>query len=590
MILKLNNIPKDLSEKIHNLTEAPGVYLYKDVNDLVIYVGKAKNLKKRVSSYFYRTSGVIFVKHIKNLDVIVTNSELESLILEQNLIKKYQPKYNVLFRDDKKYPYIVLTEEKFPRLLYLRKIDKKLKGKYFGPFPDGVYALEIYKILNRIFPLRKCYIMPKKTCIYYDIGQCLAPCVNDVNPSRYDEYKKEINNFFSSNDDKIIDFLYKKIEYCSNKMLYESAHKYNNLLESIKKNIKHSKNIVELQVKSDWDVIGYFFDSSYIVFSVLVFRAGRLLNTISKIYVFNNDVDSLLKTFIYSYYLNNIPGKYVLTKTTESSDLEFLQNKFNFKLLKYNPKNKKYFDLACNNAKNYLKMNKFSKIHQIERQDNAWHELENLVGKKINYIDIYDNSNIAGKRFVSGVITYFQGNKINNLTRKFNLPNDIKDDLGAFTFVVQKKMLSKSLVKPDLIIVDGGKAQVNAIKQGLKLINIPTFLVLGLCKDKSHKTNYLFFNNKSIYLDKSSDLFLYLMYIQEDIHKTIITFFRKKQINSLFLTELSKIPGVGIKTAHKLIDFYGDIRKIKESKLFVLKNIVGNEKTAENILKYFNDK
>ena len=302
---------------------------------------KAKNLKKRIKSYFSNSKKVIFFKYINDFSFIITNSELESLILEQSLIKQYNPRFNILFKDDKHYPYIHISNEDYPRLSYLRKINKKKKGKFYGPFPDGIGAFEIFNLLNKIFPLRKCINMPKSSCIYYDLQQCLAPCIYEIDKNIYKNITKQIDNFFCGKTEWIENYLEQKINNSSKKYQYEKAKKYLKLLRNVR--LIKNRTIIQFNDYVDRDILGFYIHEKVIYFCLLIFKSGKLINTIYRTFIFNDNINDLSNSFLYKFYKNNTLPKYIISKNI---DFGLICKIYNIRNVKLKFKNKGFIFIS----------------------------------------------------------------------------------------------------------------------------------------------------------------------------------------------------------------------------------------------------
>lgn len=575
-----------LAFTLKNISIKPGVYLFINDNGIIIYIGKANNLKKRVSSYFTHKNNILFFNHIYDVKTIITNNWIDALILEQNLIKKYQPKFNVLFKDDKKYPYICITDETYPRIIYTRKISKKGKMIYFGPFPDGLNAKKIFELLNRIFPFRKCNNLPKKPCIYYDLKQCLAPCINKVEPEIYIKYKRQISDFFQNDESYVVEYLNNKIDILSKKYEYEKANDTLKLLNNLK-NWLSSKRVSELQINKNIDVVGIYMYDNYLCVSLLIYRNGHLLNSISNIFVNINNISDCIDTFLFSYYSKNIVPNFIFFNN--KLNINNILNYFNIKSLK-----KTLPDLiltANKNAEEYLKSNYKSFIQYYSNNEKAWKLLQNICNiKTLKYLEIFDNSNINNANYVSACNLYYYSNPISELSRKYLLSENIKSDYEAMQSVVVRRVSTWTTNKyhPDVIIVDGGKQQISAVKKQLFKMNISNILVIGLVKNNKHKTSYLLVEDKHIDIKSVPVLYNYLFILQDKVHKYAVSYFRQKHTKNIFSNELQNIPLIGKQSIKKLLNNFSDINSIKTASLDDLTLVLNNKKIASSIYNYYN--
>ena len=398
------HIDKLLSTVPHN----PGCYLMKDKQGCIIYVGKSKNLKNRLSSYFKQShtgKTMMLVRDIYDFEYILTNSEVESLLLELNLIKKYTPKYNILYKDDKSYPYIELTNDKYPRLLIVRNPNLKRGGnrKLFGPYPNIGAAKKVVEILNRLYPLRKCKNMPKKECLYYHIGECLGYCIHEVNPDVISEMKEEIIAFFNGNSDMVIAKLENKMQMFSDRLQFEKALEYREILDYIKITLEKQK--VELDDNYDRDIIGYYEEDNYLSINILFIRGGKLLDKKSNIFPMIGDVSEEVNNYVSNFY-DKHQTKVKEVMVPDIIDKELMHDTFNLNFITpQKGTKKKILDLAYDNAKNYYN-EQISLIKKDEKAlNNSLNELASLLAiDKCNHIEMFDNAHIFGAFNVSGMV------------------------------------------------------------------------------------------------------------------------------------------------------------------------------------------
>ena len=579
-----------IKEKLSLLPDKPGCYLMKDKNGVIIYVGKAKNLKRRVNSYFNRThtgKTSVLVSNIVDFEYIITNSELESLLLEINLIKKHTPKYNVLLKDDKSYPYIELTDEKVPRLLIVRpnKLRKK-NVKLYGPYPNVTAARKTIELLNRLYPLRKCTTMPKKECLYYHLGECLGYCIHKIDESKIKELTDEITKFLKGDDSIVLSKIDNTMEECINKLNFEKAKELKELKDFI--SITLRKQLIDLNDNIDRDVFGYATYKDYIAIQVLFIRGGKLLERKSSIYpIIMDEVDDLT-LYISSFYdKNNIKPKEILIPDIIDDNL--IKEVLGINVIKpIKGKKKELVELANSNALNVLK----EKFELIKTNDenalNACIELKNLLGiDSTNKIEAFDNSHLFGTYSVSGMVTFTLGLPDKNNYRKYKINSEHFDDFHVMKEVIYRRyfrVLMDNLEKPDLIIVDGGKAQITAATEVLKSLNLD-IPVCGLVKNDKHRTNEILFNDKLYPIDKTSNLFHMLERIQDEVHNYAISYHKQIRSKGALSSVLDNVPGIGDKRKKMLLKKYSNMNKMKEATLEELKEILP-EDTAYNLYEF----
>ena len=579
-----------LKEKLSLLPDKPGCYLMKDKNGVIIYVGKAKNLKRRVNSYFNRThtgKTSVLVSNIVDFEYIITNSELESLLLEINLIKEYTPKYNVLLKDDKSYPYIELTDEKVPRLLIVRPNKLRKKNiKLYGPYPNVTAARKTIELLNRLYPLRKCTVMPKKECLYYHIGECLGYCTHKIEESKIKEITDEITKFLKGDDSVVLNKIDIEIENCINKLNFEKAKELNELKEFI--NITLRKQLIDLNDNVDRDIFGYAVYKGYIGIQVLFLRGGKLVERKSNIYpIIMDEVDDLT-LYISSFYdKNNIKPKEILVP--DIIDENLIKDVLNVNVYKpVKGKKKELVEMANKNALNILE----EKFELIKTNDenalNACIELKNLLGiDSANKIEAFDNSHLFGTYSVSGMITFTLGLPDKNNYRKYKITSEHFDDFHVMKQVIYRRyfrVLMDNLERPDLIIVDGGKAQITAATTVLNDLNL-NIPVCGLVKNDKHRTSEILFNDKLYPVDKTSNLFHMLERIQDEVHNYAISYHKQIRSKGALSSVLDEIPGIGDKRKKLLLKKYSSMNKMKEATLEELKDILPDD-VAYNLYEF----
>ena len=585
----MNKIDELLSTTPHK----PGCYLMKDKNGCIIYVGKSKNLKNRLSSYFKQAhtgKTMMLVRDIVEFEYILTNSEVESLLLELNLIKKYTPKYNILYKDDKSYPYIELTNDKIPRLLIVRNPNLKRGGnrKLFGPYPNIGAAKKVVEILNRLYPLKKCKNMPKKECLYYHIGECLGYCINDVEESIINQMKEEIIAFFNGNSDIVISKLEQKMHSASDKLQFEKAIEYKEILDYI--NITLEKQKVELDDNYDRDVIGYYEKDNYLAINILFIRGGKLLDKKSNIFPMIDDLTEEVNNYISNFY-DKHPTKVKEVMVPDIVNIEIFKETFNLNFMTpQKGTKKKILDLAFENAKNYYN----EQISLIKKDEKALseslEELSNLLHiESCNHIEIFDNAHIFGEFNVSGMVTFIDGKKAPQLYRKYKISVDTNDDYGTMREVIYRRyfrVLKDKLERPDLILVDGGIGQVNVAREVISDLgmNIP---VAGLKKDDKHNTSMLLgrYPLEEIPIKKDSYLFLLLTKMQDEVHRYTITYHKDIRSKGALSSILDNIDGIGEVRKKNILKKYHTIDKMKDASIEELKEIMP-ENIAYNFLEY----
>ncbi len=577
-----------LKDKLKLLPNKPGCYLMKDKSGVVIYVGKAKILKSRVNSYFNnKNTGktALLVSNIFDIDFIVTKSELEALLLEINLIKEYTPKYNIMLRDDKTYPYIEITNELIPRLVITRIKNKKKRGKLFGPYPNVYAARKVVEILNRIYPTRKCSNLPKRPCLYYHIGECLGYCFKEVDKSIIDNMFDEITKFLNGNHSIVTNKLKEEMVNYSNKLNFEKAKEMKDYIDYIDITLK-AQNI-DLKDTIDRDIFGYYKQSNYVSIKVLSLREGKLVEASSETFEIIDDLEEELTYYISIYYDKFYKPKEILI--TSNLDKDLIEKTTNIKtIIPIKGKKKELLDMACNNAKISLEQELELLRKKDESIKEALEELKNLLKlDNVNRIEAFDNSHLFGTFTVSGMVVFTLGKPDKKEYRKYKIISESKDDYNIMKELIYRRyfrVLMYKLERPNLIIVDGGKAQINATKEVLNSLNL-NIPICGLVKDNKHSTRALIYNDVEININKNSSLFHLLERIQDEVHKFTITYHKNLRSKGLFSSILDEIPGVGEVTKKKILKEY-DINKLKELSLEEL-NKDFNKNVSKNIYEYF---
>ncbi len=564
-----------IDKKLALVPHKPGCYLMKDKNGIIIYVGKSKNLKNRLSSYFkasHTGKTAMLVRDIVDFDYVITSSELESLLLEINLIKKHDPKYNILLRDDKSYPYIEITNEKAFRLKIVRnpRIKKGGNNKLFGPYPNVTAAKRVVDMLNRIYPLRKCKNYEKKVCLYYHIKECLGYCEYKVADDVIENMRSEIISFFNGNSSVVTKRLETLMHNASEKLQFERAMEYKDLLEYV--SITLEKQKVELDDNINRDVIGYYFKDGYMVVAMLFIRGGKLLDHNTNIFPMIDEVYEELMTYISKFYdKHKIKPREVIVPDIVSVDV--LKNAFeiNFFVPKRGKK-KNLLDLASENARNYYNEQMTLILKDDERTSKSLEELANILEiSSVRRIELFDNSNLFGTFNVSGMVVFIDGKPCKNEYRKFKITNDVNDDYGTMREVIYRRyfrVLKDNLPPPDLIIVDGGEGQLNVARSVLRELdlNIPT---AGLKKDDKHNTNTLVGLDpiRVLEVDKRSNLFFLLTKMQDEVHNFTINYHRQIRSKGLISSVLDNIEGIGEVRKNKLLKKYRSVSAIKKANI-----------------------
>ena len=593
------NIKNHIKQKLSLVPELPGSYQMKNKGNVIIYVGKAKNLKNRLKSYFTGTvtgKTLMLVNDIVDFEYIVTNSELESLILEITLIKKYNPKYNILLKDDKSYPYIELTDEIYPTIKVVRNLNKKKnknksKSKYFGPYPNVMAARKTVNIINRVYPLRKCNRMGKDICLYYHIGECLGYCKKEnIDIEKLSSMKNEIISFLNGNKEIISKKIKNEMEIASQNLNFERAIELKSMLEDI--NITLKKQTIILNKNYTCDIFGYYKHNNYLSVQVFFIRDGVLFGHHSDIFTIVEEKEEAIIEYIIKFYeKGNLLPKEIFVN--ELVDCDILNSYLNIKVSIPKKGNiKKLLILANDNARNLLN----EKEEIISKDDKtrliALNELKDILKlKKLYRIEAFDNSHLFGTFYVGGMVVFdnFIPNK--SLYRKFKISIEVKDDLSAMKEVIYRRyyrVIMENLEQPDLIIVDGGIQQVKVAYEVIKSLNLD-IPIIGLKKDDKHRTNTVIdWNFNEISLNSKSNLFLFLTKIQDEVHNYAISYHRNIKTKGMLSSILSMVSGIGEVRKKELLKKYGSLKKIKMAPLNELEKILG-ENIAKNLQEYLNN-
>ena len=584
-------VKEHIKNKLSLLPRKPGCYLMKDTTGKIIYVGKAKILKNRVSSYFNGSKTgktKALVSNIVDFEYIVTETEKEAFLLEINLIKEYDPKYNIIFRDDKSYPYIMLTTNPYPKLEVIRPKRKKYKNaKLFGPYPSSYAARNIVNMLNRIYPLQKCKHFEDKLCLYYHIGECLGYCQKKIDNDKLEQMTKEITSFLYGNYDDITRKLKNAMMEASNKLEFEKAKEIKDLLDYIQKVLEKQK--IDLTDNINRDIFNYYINDDFISIQVLHLRNGNLVERNSYIYEINEDKEEIISNFILSFYENNndIPKEILLPDEIES---EILESILEIKIIKptRGPK-KKLLEMAKENAKIKLEEKIDLVKNDLNRTIKANEELSELLGINIHRIESFDNSHLFGTYTVSGMVVFVDGKPSKKDYRKYKIIGDIKDDYHLMIQTVERRyarVINDNLIKPDLILTDGGIIQINATKEVLDnlYLDIPVY---GMKKNDKHRICALVdYNNNEIPIEKNSNLFHYLEKISEEVHRFAISYHKDIRSKGSLTSILDNIPGIGTKRRNLLIKNFKTIDNIKNATIEELSKYIPIEvaKTIKSTL------
>lgn len=641
---------ENIRHKLALLPDQPGCYLMKNHEGTIIYVGKAKVLKNRVRSYFtgsHNGKTQMLVSEIRDFEYIVTGSNMEALILECNLIKTHQPRFNVLLKDDKTYPYLKITNEEHPRLEVTRRVLKD-KAKYFGPYPNAYAAQQTKKLLDRMYPLRKCGVMPKEVCLYYHMGQCLAPCVKEVPKSAYEQITGEITSFLSGGHEEIKKELQRKMQEAAEDLYFERA-------KELRDQIIHIDTLMEKQKITttdtrDRDVFGYAVDKGWMCVQILYMRQGKMVQRNKSVFPFYGDAHSDFMSFIAQYYSDNpalpqeilLPGPLLAEETgsetatgsvgdqgardageaaetekkltTDTSEEQrevlvqaqaeaaglvdaaggaaALQEWLGVKVhVPQRGLKKQMVGMASDNAKVSLD-EKFRLIERDEERTSvAAANLGEVIGlQSLNRIEAFDNSNIQGANPVSAMVVFTNGKPDKKEYRKYKIRTvQGPDDYDTMREVIRRRyerVLKENLPLPDLIVVDGGKGQISAAIDVLEN-ELGLFVpVCGLVKDAKHKTAQLMVGDppEPVSLPRDSQEFYLLQRIQDEVHRFAISFHREQRGKSMVTSKLDSIPGIGEKRRKMLLKHFGSVKKIKEASVEDFKPLSIGEKLATEIL------
>jgi len=584
-----------IKDKLALLPDRPGCYLMKNEEGQIIYVGKAKVLKNRVRSYFtgsHDAKTQRLVIDIVDFEYIVTESAMEALILENHLIKKYRPKYNIMLKDDKTYPYIKLTQGEHPRLEVTRKVIKD-NAKYFGPYPNAGAAQQVKRLLDKLYPLRKCKNLKERVCLYYHMGQCLAPCEYEVNQQTYQEITNKITRFLQGDYKDLKQELKENMEQAAENLEFERAKEYRDQLKDIEAIM--SKQIISLNDQVDRDIFGFYIDKGWMCIQIFFMRQGNLIERDVSIMPYYGTAEEDFMSYVTQFYFEHpvLPKEILLPDNIETELIEeWLQIKV--RQPQRGPK-RKLVEMASNNAEVAL-----TEKFRLEARDEAKTTLaiERLglelgIGR-LHRIESFDNSNIQGTDAVSAMVVFIDGKPDKSSYRKYKIKTvEGPDDYESMREVIRRRytrLLREGLTMPDLIIVDGGKGQIHAAVDVLEN-ELGLFIpVAGLRKNEKHKTSELLIGEPPlpVHLERNSQEFYLLQRIQDEVHRFAITFHRQTRKKTLLYSQLDEINGIGAKRKKLLLSHFGSLKKIKEATIEEYRQLGIGDKLAKEIKKALN--
>ena len=584
-----------LKEALKRVPQKPGSYQMLDANGVIIYVGKAKNLKARLTSYFtgshdHKTTKMLTL--IDRFEYIVTNTEIEALILELDLIKKHQPRFNILLRDDKSYPYIEITKEKHPKLQVTRRVNRNNKN-LFGPYPNAKAARETLKILNQLYPLRKCQTLPKEPCLYYHIGQCMAPCIKKVEPETYQTITAEIARFLKGEVKGVVETLKQKMQDASENLAFERAQEYKDAIAAIE--LTTQRQAMQLNDTVDRDILAIAHNDDSVAIEFFFVRAGKIAATDKKIAPYYIDAwDEALSAILQFYDFYPKPKEIFISEASLQAPLEAI-----LEVPVKTPQRgikKQMMDVAILNAHDALDNQDKQLKASHDQTFGALDELADMLGIPTPYrMEAFDNSHIKGEYPVSGMVVFVNGAPERQSYRKYKLAESDRQrgDTEMMEEVIYRRyrrVLMEQLTPPDLIVVDGGIHQINITKKVLAdlHLNIP---LVGLAKSADHKTSYLIDADGTTYeLKKNTHVFRLLGKLQEEVHRFTLTFHQHLRGKAVFESILDTIEGVGDVTKKKLLETFKTIDHIRTASDEALKKLGIPQKTIEHIKETLNPK
>ena len=575
-----------LQKKLELLPDNPGSYLYKDNIGEIIYVGKAKNLKNRVKSYFTGTHNKktqTLVSKIEDLEYIIVNSEKEALLLENNLIKKYRPYFNIRLKDDKSYPYLMITKEEHPRLLMTRKYKKNNKNIYFGPYVDIKSATEVKKILDKIYPLRKCNPVEKRPCMYYQIGECIGPCAKKITADDYKSQISKIKSFLTGNTKEILADLQSKMQEHIKNLEFEAAGQVHNYIKSIEVSVQNQ--VVADSTNVDRDYIGFTFNNDYICIQIFLSRLGNIIERKVEYFNLYDTPEEILYSYLLQYYaLNKLPKEIYI----DELDGNLLSDVVDCKvIIPKRGNHRKILDTVKENATYYLNNNlAIEELKERKLQVTLNNIAEKLGVNSINSIDAFDNSNIMGVDAVSVKVNFTNGKKNTYNYRKFK----IDESMGINDVQTMKEVLYRNYkdrkTNTELLIVDGGKNHLNvAIDVVHNTLGLKQIKIIGLAKNDKHITEYIITDDYEIIeFPKTSAEYLFLKQIQDEVHRFAITYHRATKNKNMYKSSLDDIQGIGKVRKNLLLKSFSSLEEIKNApdekllKLGIPKDVIKNLK------------
>ena len=575
-----------LQKKLELLPDNPGCYLYKDNIGEIIYVGKAKNLKNRVKSYFTGTHNKktqTLVSKIEDLEYIIVNSEKEALLLENNLIKKYRPYFNIRLKDDKSYPYLMITKEEHPRLLMTRKYKKNNKNIYFGPYVDIKSATEVKKILDKIYPLRKCNPVEKRPCMYYQIGECIGPCAKKITTDDYKMQISKIKSFLTGNTKEILSDLRTKMQDHIKNLEFEAAGQIHSYIKSIEVSVQNQ--VVADSTNVDRDYIGFSFNDEYICIQIFLSRLGNIIERKVEYFNLYDNPEEILYSYLLQYYaLNKLPKEIYVDDVDENLLSDVVDCKI---IIPKRGNHRKILDTVKENATYYLNNNlAIEELKERKLQVTLNNIAEKLGVESINSIDAFDNSNIMGVDAVSVKVNFTNGKKNTYNYRKFKIDESMGiNDVQTMKEVLYRNYKDKK-TNTELLIVDGGKNHLNvAIDVVHKTLGLSQIKIIGLAKNEKHITEYIITDDYEIIeFPKTSAEYLFLKQIQDEVHRFAITYHRATKNKSMYKSSLDDIKGIGKVRKNLLLKSFSSLEEIKTAseekllKLGIPKDVINNIK------------
>ena len=556
-----------LQKKLDLIPENPGCYLYKDNIGEIIYVGKAKNLKNRVKSYFTGTHNKktqTLVSKIEDLEYIIVNSEKEALLLENNLIKKYRPYFNIRLKDDKSYPYLMITKEEHPRLIMTRKYKKNNKNIYFGPYVDIKSAAEVKKILDKIYPLRKCNPVEKRPCMYYQIGECIGPCAKKITSEDYKVQISKIKSFLTGNTKEILTDLKNKMQNHIKNLEFEAAGQIHSFIKSIEVSVQNQ--VVSDSNNVDRDYIGFTFNNDYICIQIFLSRLGNIIERKVEYFNLYDSPEQILYSYLMQYYsINKLPKEIYIDEVDEDLLSDVVACKV---IIPKRGNHRKILDTVKENASHYLNNNlAIEELKERKLQVTLNNIAEKLGVSTINSIDAFDNSNIMGIDAVSVKVNFTNGKKNTYNYRKFKIDESIGiNDVQTMKEVLYRNYKDKK-TNTELLIVDGGKNHLNvAIDVVHNTLGLTQIKIIGLAKNDKHITEYIITDDYEIIeFPKTSSEYLFLKQIQDEVHRFAITYHRATKTKNMFTSSLDNIPGIGKVRKQLLLKSFNSLEEIKNA-------------------------